>query len=39
LEEIEKDILFLMWGQYQIEYLGAEETGIDLDGNEILVEY
>jgi hypothetical protein len=39
LEEIEKDILFLMWGQYQIEYLGAEETGYDSDGNEILVEY
>jgi len=39
LEEIEKDILYLMWGQYQIEYLGADETGYDTDGNEILVEF
>jgi hypothetical protein len=39
LDTIEEDILHLMWGQYQIEYLGAEETGIDYDGNTILVDY
>jgi len=39
LETIEEDILHLMWGQYQIEYLGAEETGVDYDGNTILVDY
>jgi hypothetical protein len=39
LDSIEEDILHLMWGQYQIEYLGAEETGIDYDGNTILVDY
>jgi hypothetical protein len=39
LEEIEKDILFLMWGQYQIDYMGAQEIGADYDGNTILVDY
>jgi len=39
LDSIQEDILHLMWGQYQIEYLGAEETGVDYDGNTILVDY
>jgi hypothetical protein len=29
----------LMWDQYQIDYLGAEETGIDDDGNNVIMEY
>ena len=29
----------LMWDQYQIEYLGAEETGVDEDGNNVIMEY
>ena len=40
LEEIEKHILYLMWDQYCIEYLGADgETGIDLDGNRVIVNF
>jgi hypothetical protein len=39
LDSIQEDILHLMWGQYQIEYLGVEETGVDYDGNTILVDY
>lgn len=40
LEEIEKHILYLMWDQYCIEYLGADgETGIDLDGNRVIVDF
>ena len=37
LEEIEKDILFLMWDQYRIEYLGYDDIiEIDIDGNSIV---
>ena len=29
-----------MWDQYCIEYLGADgETGIDLDGNRVIVNF
>ena len=35
-DSIQEDILHLMWGQYQIEYLGAAEKGIDEDGNKVL---
>jgi hypothetical protein len=39
LEAMEKEMIMLMWDQYQIDYLGAEETGIDDDGNNVIMEY
>ena len=39
LEAMEKEMIMLMWDQYQIEYLGAEETGVDEHGNNVIVEY
>jgi hypothetical protein len=39
LEAMEKEMIMLMWDQYQIEYLGAEETGVDEDGNNVIMEY
>lgn len=39
LDAMGKEMIMLMWDQYQIEYLGAEETGVDEDGNNVIIEY